>query len=57
MKKWGTVMCTPVIIAVDTDPLSELVVMHIYYQTAKLDRVGMGLLGLGLIVVLRWLVG
>jgi reactive chlorine resistance protein C len=33
------------------------VVKRIYEQTAKLDRVGMGLLRFGLIVVLFWIGG
>ena len=45
-------MSTHVITAVGTYPARESVVKRIYEQAARLDRVGMGLLRLGLVVVL-----
>src|ERR1700757_2685393 len=50
-------MSTQVSTAVGTYPARESVVRRIYEQAAKLDRVGMGLLRLGLIVVLCWIGG
>ena len=50
-------MSTHVITAVGTYLARESVVKRIYEQAAKLDRVGMGLLRLGLIVVLFWIGG
>jgi uncharacterized membrane protein YkgB len=50
-------MSTQVSIAVSTYRARESVVKRIYEQAAKLDRVGMGLLRLGLIVVLCWIGG
>ena len=50
-------MSTPVSIAVGTYPARDSVVKRIYEQAAKLDRVGMGLLRFGLIVVLFWIGG
>jgi len=50
-------MSTQVTIAVGTYPARESVVKRIYEQAAKLDRVGMGLLRFGLIVVLFWIGG
>src|SRR5260370_1165671 len=50
-------MSTQVSVAVGTYPARESVVKRIYEQAAKLDRVGMGLLRFGLIVVLFWIGG
>src|SRR5713226_3416333 len=50
-------MSTQVSTAVGTYPARESVVTRIYEQAAKLDRVGMGLLRFGLIVVLCWIGG
>src|SRR6266481_935333 len=50
-------MFTQVRAAVGTYPARESVVRRIYEQAAKLDRLGMGLLRLGLIVVLCWIGG
>jgi len=50
-------MSTQVSIAVGTYPARESVVRRIYEQAARLDRVGMGLLRLGLTIVLCWIGG
>src|SRR5437667_6540408 len=50
-------MSTQVITAVGRHSAQESMVRRIYVQAAKLDRVGMGLLRLGLVVVLFWIVG
>ena len=50
-------MSTPVNTAASTYSAPESVVRRIYEQAAKLDRVGMGLLRLGLIIVLCWIGG
>ena len=50
-------MSTQVSAAVGTYSAPESAVRHIYEHAAKLDRVGMGLLRLGLIVVLFWIGG
>jgi reactive chlorine resistance protein C len=50
-------MSTQVSIAVGTYSARGSVVRRFYGQAAKLDRVGMGLLRLGLIVVLFWIGG
>src|SRR5467141_4435910 len=50
-------MSTQISAAVGTYSAPESAVRHIYEQAAKLDRVGMGLLRLGLIVVLFWIGG
>ncbi len=50
-------MSTQVNAAVGTDSAPESAVRRIYEHAAKLERVGMGLLRLGLIVVLFWIVG
>ena len=50
-------MSTHVITAVGKYPARESVVKRIYEQAARLDRVGMGLLRLGLIIVLCWIGG
>ena len=50
-------MSTQVSTTVGTSPARESVVRRIYERAAKLDRVGMGLLRLGLIVVLCWIGG
>src|SRR5258707_5848696 len=50
-------MSTQVSTAVGTYSGSESVVRRIYERAAKLDRVGMGLLRFGLIVVLLWIGG
>src|SRR5882762_2522260 len=50
-------MSTQVSAAVSTYSAPESVVRRIYEQAAKLDRVGMGLLRLGLIIVLCWIGG
>jgi hypothetical protein len=54
-EKWRTIMSTQVSTAVSTYSAPESVVRRIYEQAAKLDRVGMGLLRLGLIIVLCWI--
>jgi uncharacterized membrane protein YkgB len=56
-RDWRTVMSTQVSTAVSTYSAPESVVRRIYEQAAKLDRVGMGLLRLGLIIVLCWIGG
>ena len=50
-------MPTQVSAAVSTYSAPESVMRRIYEQAAKLDRVGMGLLRLGLIIVLCWIGG
>src|SRR5205809_5730724 len=50
-------MSTQVSAAVGTYSAPESAVRRIYEQAAKLDRVGMGLLRLGLVVVLFWIGG
>src|ERR1700732_2049094 len=50
-------MSTQVSTAVSTYSAPESAVRRIYERAAKLDRVGMGLLRLGLIVVLCWIGG
>jgi uncharacterized membrane protein YkgB len=50
-------MSTHVITAVGKYPARESVVKRIYEQAARLDRVGMALLRLGLIIVLCWIGG
>jgi len=50
-------MSTQVSTAVSTYSAPESVVRRIYEQAARLDRVGMGLLRLGLIIVLCWIGG
>jgi len=50
-------MSTQVSAAVSTDSAPESAVRRIYEHAAKLERVGMGLLRFGLIVVLFWIGG
>jgi len=50
-------MSTQVSAAVSTDSAPESAVRRIYEHAAKLERVGMGLLRFGLIVVLFWIAG
>ena len=50
-------MSTQVITAVGRHSAQESVVKRIYQQAAELDRVGMGLMRLGLVVVLCWIGG
>jgi uncharacterized membrane protein YkgB len=50
-------MSTQVITAVDSHSAQESAVRNIFAQAAALDRVGMGLLRLGLVVVLCWIGG
>src|SRR5467141_121494 len=50
-------MSTQISAAVGTYSAPESAVRRIYAQAAKLDRVGMGLLRLGLVVVLFWIGG
>ena len=50
-------MSTQVSAAVGTDSAPESAVRRIYEQAARLDRVGMDLVRLGLIVVLFWIGG
>jgi reactive chlorine resistance protein C len=50
-------MSTQVITAVGRHSAHESRVRSIYEQPAKLDRVGMGLLRLGLVIVLCWIGG
>jgi uncharacterized membrane protein YkgB len=50
-------MSSQVTTAVGTHSAAESVVRSIYERAAKLDRVAMGLLRLGLIVVLCWIGG
>jgi len=50
-------MSTQVITAVGRHSAHESRVRSIYEQAAKLDRVGMGLLRLGLVIVLCWIGG
>jgi len=52
-----TIMSTQVSAAVGTYSAPEPAVRRIYERAAKLDRVGMSLLRLGLIVVLFWIGG
>jgi uncharacterized membrane protein YkgB len=56
-EEWRTIMSTLVSTAVSTYAAPESVVRRIYEQAARLDRVGMGLLRLGLIIVLCWIGG
>jgi reactive chlorine resistance protein C len=50
-------MSTQVSTAVGTYPTAESVVRRIYERAARLDRVGMGVLRLGLVIVLCWIGG
>src|ERR1700723_2907965 len=50
-------MSTQVSNAVNTYSAPESIVRRIYEQVARLDRVGMSLLRLGLIIVLCWIGG
>jgi reactive chlorine resistance protein C len=50
-------MSTQVITAVGRHSARESVVRSVYERAAKLDRVGMGLLRLGLVIVLCWIGG
>jgi reactive chlorine resistance protein C len=50
-------MSTEVITAIGTHSAAESLVRRIYERAAKLDRVGMGLLRLGLVIVLCWIGG
>src|SRR5258708_19896395 len=50
-------MVTQISAAVGTYSAPESAVRRIYEQAAKLDRVGMGLLRLGLVFVLFWIGG
>src|SRR5258708_2895659 len=52
-----TVMSTQVSSAVDAHSSPESVIRRIYERAAKLERVGMGLLRFGLIIVLCWIGG
>jgi uncharacterized membrane protein YkgB len=54
---WRTIMSTQVSAAVGTYSAPESAVRRIYEQAARLDRVGMDLVRLGLIVVLFWIGG
>src|SRR6266478_9952557 len=56
-EKWRTTMPTQVSAAIGTYSARESAVRRIYEQAAKLDRVGIGLMRLGLIVVLFWIGG
>ena len=50
-------MSTQVITAVGAHSAAEAVVRRIFERVARLDRVGMGLLRLGLVIVLCWIGG
>lgn len=50
-------MSSQVITAVGVHSAEESVVRSVYERAAKLDRVGMGLLRLGLVIVLCWIGG
>jgi reactive chlorine resistance protein C len=50
-------MSTQVSVVVGTYPARESVVKRIYEHAARLDRVGMGMLRFGLVVVLCWIGG
>jgi uncharacterized membrane protein YkgB len=50
-------MSTQVSIAIGRHSAEESVVRSVYERAAKLDRVGMGLLRLGLVIVLCWIGG
>ena len=50
-------MSTQVVTAVGRHSAEESMVRSVYEQAAKLDRVGMGLLRLGLVIVLCWIGG
>src|SRR5437764_8860140 len=56
-EKWGNVMATQVRTAVSTYSAPQSMIGRIYERAARLDRVGMGLLRLGLIIVLCWIGG